>query len=1044
MNAISSWSIRNPVPTIVLFLSLTVAGIWGFMQLRINNTPDIDLPTVTVSVSQPGAAPSEMEVQVAQVIENAVATLDGVDDASTSLNEGSATITVEFALNTDPEQATNDVRNAVSSVQADLPAGASEPVVTRVNASGNALLSFVVEASSMAPDELSWYIDNDVAKALLGVADVSKIERSGGVDRVIRVELDPNRLAALGVSAADVSQKLASINVNQPGGRTTIGGREQSVRTLGAVTTVEALADTRIPLSNGSDVKLSDLGTVVDSWEKPRQTAFLDGREVVSFSVFRSVGSSEVKVVEKVRDKVAEIDAANTDARFTEVTSSSGFVEESYDAAIEALWLGALLAIGVVWAFLRDIRATLVAAVAMPLSLIPTFAVMAWLDISLNNITLLALSLVVGILVDDAIVEIENIVRHMRQTGNGAYKAALEAADEIGLAVVATTATIVAVFLPVAFMPGIPGKMFLTFAVAVCVSVLFSLVVARMLTPLMGAYLVRSGGHGEEDMPAWVPTYLWLLRLALRYRWATLLAGVAFFVGSMLMATRLPTEFMAAADRGRSIMSVQLPPGATITQTSSVVTQITDRLKDDPAVKSIFATVGTASQSGGGPNRGSTASEVRTANVTINLVPRSERHLSQQEFEAEATEKLRDIPGARMQFGGDGLSGSKVSVTLVSADPDALQSASEALLEQMKTVPGLANPNSTAMSTKPELIFRPDNARASELGVTPTEIAMTVKVATIGDNDSSLPKFNLGDRQIPIVVTLPDEAIADPTTLAILPLIGSKGTVPLGSVAEISFDAGPNSITRVGRNRSATVEAELSGITLGEATTAIRALPVMQNLPAGVNDLARGDSARMQELFSGFAMAIISGVLLMYLTLVLLFKSFVQPVTILVALPLSIGGALGFLLLTGKALGISTLIGLLMLMGIAAKNSILLVEYALIAEKQPGMSRLEALLDAARKRARPIVMTSIAMGAGMLPIALGIGADAETRMPMAIAVIGGLISSTALSLVYVPVVYTFMDDLQRFLGRHLKKLLVEQAPTESSEAAPAALEDLNT
>ncbi|MEI5676700.1 MULTISPECIES: efflux RND transporter permease subunit [unclassified Mesorhizobium] len=1033
MNAISSWSIRNPVPTIVLFLSLTIAGLYGFMQLRTNNMPDIDLPTVTVTVSQSGAAPSEMEVQVARVIENTVASLEGVDDVSTSISEGSSTTTIQFTLDTDPETATNDVRNAVSTVQSSLPAGATEPVVSKVNASGSSVLTFVVDAPAMSPDALSWYVDNDVAKVLLGVDGVSKITRSGGVDRVIRVELDPDRLAALGISAGDVSQTLASINVNQPGGRTSIGSQEQSVRTLGSVSTVEALADTRIPLTTGGNVRLADLGKVTDSWEKPRQAAYLDGKEVVAFNIYRSVGSSEVDVVKAARASIAEIGSTNPSVKFTEVTSSSDFVLESYDAAFEALWLGALLAVGVVWLFLRDIRATLVSAVAMPLSLIPTFAVMALFDISLNNITLLALSLVVGILVDDAIVEIENIVRHMRETGQSAYQAALEAADEIGLAVVATTATIVAVFLPVAFMPGIPGKIFFSFAVAVCVSVLFSLLVARTLTPLMGAYLVRAGGHSEDDTPAWVPTYIWLLRAALSHRWITLIAGVAFFVGSMSLATQLPTEFMAATDRGRSMISVELQPGSTIEQTIAVVKEITTRLESDPVIESIFATVGTAAQSGGGPNRGSSSAEVRSANVTVNLKPRDERSVSQQQFEAEASPKLNDIPGARIQFSADGSSGAKVSITLVGDNGDVLQKTSDTLIEQMKSVPGLMNPTSTAAATKPELIVRPDDARAAELGITATEIAQTVKIATIGDTDTSLPKFNLGDRQVSIVVTLPDGAIDDPAKLAMLPLTGTKGTVPLGSVADISFDAGPNGITRVDRSRSATIEADLSGITLGEATSAIRALPVIQSLPDGVHELARGDAARMQELFTGFATAIIAGILLMYLTLVLLFRSFVQPVTILVALPLSVGGALGFLLIAGKALGLSALIGLLMLMGIAAKNSILLVEYALIAEKERGMSRIEALLDAARKRARPIVMTSIAMGAGMLPIALGIGADAETRAPMAIAVVGGLLSSTVLSLVYVPVVYTLMDDIQRFLGRHLGKLLVEKPNGETVE-----------
>ena len=412
-------------------------------------------------------------------------------------------------------------------------------------------------------------------------------------------------------------------------------------------------------------------------------------------------------------------------------------------------------------------------------------------------------------------------------------------------------------------------------------------------------------------------------------------------------------------------------------------------------------------------------------------MPRDERTISQQEFEAQATTKLADIPGARIQFGADGMSGAKVSVTLVGDDSEALQKTSDALILQMQSVPGLANPTSTAVNTKPELVIRPDNAKASELGVTSAEIAETVKIATIGDNDNTMPKFNLGDRQISIVVTLPDGAIDDPSKLAVLPLTGTKGTVPLGAVADIDFDAGPNTISRVDRSRSVTIEAELSGITLGEATEAINALPAMQNLPDGVRELARGDSARMQELFSGFAAAITAGILLMYLTLVLLFRSFMQPVTILVALPLSVGGALGFLLLSGNALGISALIGLLMLMGIAAKNSILLVEYALIAEEERGMSRIEALLDAGQQARAADRHDLDCHGRRHAADRARYRRRCRTRAPMAIAVIGGLLSSTVLSLVYVPVVYTFLDDVQRVLGRLLGKLL--PVGTESRE-----------
>lgn len=1034
MNRISSWSIRNPVPTVVLFIALTLAGLFSFVDLRINNMPDIDQPTVTVSVSQPGAAPSELQTQVTQVIENAVAGLDNVDTVSSTVSEGSSTTTVEFSLETDSDRATNDVRNAVSTVEANLPGGAGTPVVTRVSATGQAVLTFAVESSARSIEELSWFVDDDVGKALLAVDGVSKIERSGGVDRAIRVELDPERLAALGITVADVSQTLAQVNVNEPGGRVTIGGQEQTVRTLSSVSDVEELADLRISVGGAGDVRLADLGTVEDSWGDQRQLARLDGREVVAFSVYRAAGSSEIDVTEAARSAVDAVADASPEITITEVTTSSDFVVESYDAAFEALWIGALLAIGVVWLFLRDIRATLVAATALPLSLIPTFAVLYLLNISLNTITLLALSLVVGLLVDDAIVEIENIVRHMRQSGKRAYDAAIEAADEIGLAVVATTFTIVAVFVPVAFMPGIPGKFFMDFAIAVSVSVVFSLLVARMVTPLMGAYLVKAGRGREEDAPKWLPTYLFLLRGALRHRWLTLVAGIAFFAGSMSLATMLPSDFMPATDRGRSLASVELPPGSTLAETDAVVRQITARVGDEPEVQSVFASIGATSTSGMGPGSSSSSGSVTEATVTVNLLPRDERSVSQQEFEARVTPELAGIPGARIQFGGGGQSGGKISVTLVGDDSVALKAASDTLLEQLRGVDGFSNPTSTATGTRPELIITPDDAKAAEAGVTPSGIATTVNVATLGDSDQNLAKFSLGDRQVEIIVTLTDDARGDPEKIALIPVTGTRATVPLGAIAEITYGSGPSTIHRYERMQSATVEVQLADLTLGEAAERIEALPIMQNLPDGVAEVKEGDQARLAELVSGFVMAIGSGILLMYATLVLLFRGFIHPVTILVALPLAVGGALGFLLITGSSLAISTYIGLLLLMGIAAKNSILLVEYAILAMRERGLGRMEALLDAAAKRARPIIMTSLAMGLGMLPIALGIGADAESRAPMAIAVIGGLVSSTLLSLIYVPVVFTFMDDLQHWSARVLGRLLVRDAT--APEAPP--------
>ncbi|WP_245290871.1 efflux RND transporter permease subunit [Methyloligella halotolerans] len=1032
----SAWAIRRPIPTIVLFLCLALFGALSFERLRINNSPDIDIPTVTATVTRQGAAPTEMETQVTRLVEDAVAGLSNVDHIRSTVNEGASTTSVEFLMGTDIDRATQDVRNAISSIRSNLPADILEPTIQRVEATGQPILTYVIDSPDMAPDELSWFVDNDIAKAILTENGVSKITRSGGVDQEIRIRLDPDRLMSLGITAAEISETLDAENVNEPGGRTTFGDSEQTIRTVGSADSVEALAQKRIPLGDGRSVKLADIAKVESGWAEPRQRARLGAEEVIAFSVYRSVGSSEVDVADHVRERLAKFQAEHPEVHIEEITSSTAWVLEGYHAAIEALWLGAILAVVVVWFFLRDLRATLISSVALPLSLLPTFAVMYAFNQSLNNITLLGIALVVGILVDDAIVEIENIVRHMRTSGKSAYESAIEAADEIGLAVVATTFSIIAVFMPVAFMPGIPGQFFKAFAIAVCCSVFFSLVVARLLTPLMGAYLMKAGGK-HDDEPFWIPAYIRLLRGTLHHRWITIAAGIAFFIGSMFLATLLPTDFLPAADRGRSVLSVELAPGASLAETDAVTRAAVAMLEKRPEVSSVYSAIGSEHS---GRGFGSTAAgEVRKATVTANLKPRGDRDLSQQEFEAEMGPRLAEIPGARLRFGADGRSGSKIEVRLVSDDPDALSKAVSTVSRQMREIDGLHNVASTAALARPELLITPKPEKAAALGVTTRAIARTADVATLGDNEQNLPKFNLKDRQINIRVMLEEDARSDLAQIETLQVPAGNGSVPLSSVADIALGSGPNQIDRVDRSRSATIEAELVGLTIGQGDELVRALPAMQNLPDGVKRVPAGDIERMQELFDGFKVAIGSGIILLYFVMVLLFGGFMQPVTILTALPLAIGGAMALLLITGSSLAISVLIGILMLMGIAAKNSILLVEYAILAQREMGMGREEALLDAASKRARPIVMTTVAMGAGMLPIALGIGADSEMRAPMAIAVIGGLVSSTALSLVYVPAVYTVMDDLQRLLGRLLSRLLPKQeqnvASSESDEPA---------
>ena len=1003
---------------------LTIAGVVGFNSMRINNNPDVEFPLIYVGAGRPGAAPSELETQVTRLIEDAISGLGGVRHMDSTVSDGYSTTIIEFELGTDVERATNDVRNAMAGLRGDLPQDMQEPTVQRIDITGDSLITYVVRSPSMSPEQLSWFVDNDVSRALLAIPGVGEVNRQGGVDREIRVEIDPDRLAALGVTAAQVSQALVSANSDLPGGRVTVGGSERAIRIPGAAGSLEELRETRIPLSGGGSVRLADLGRVEDAWTEPRAMARHNGQQVVTFNMLRSREASEVKVADRVREVVAQMDKAHPELEIEQITANVEYIEESYLASIEALLLGAALAVLVVFVFLRDIRATIIAAVALPLSLIPTFAVLSATGQSLNGVTLLALSLTIGILVDDAIVEIENIVRHMRG-GKSPYDAAIEAADEIGLAVVATTSTIIAVFAPVGFMPGIIGQFFIAFALSACVAVFFSLVVARMLTPLMGAYLLKHSDKHHDADPFWMGPYLRALKVSLRHRWFVLGGGVAIFIGSIFLGMQVPAEPFPAGDQGRASFSVELPPGATLQETDAIVAQMTEVLSQRPEVESVYGSI-----------------DVAKATVVADLVDKGDRRLSQQAFVRTMVDQFRDVPGARIGAGGGGGGpgdGTRFSLSLLSDNGPALETATRAVEAEMRNVPGLANVVNTASIARPEILITPKPDQAALMGVSTGAISQTVRVATLGDVDQNLPKYNLGDRQIPIRLMLSEQARQDLSVVENLRVPTSTGaSVPLSAVADITFGAGPSEITRRDRSRVATITAELEGITVGEAAQRVRALEPVKNLPEGVREVPSGDTEFLAEMISGFAIAFGSGLLLMYAVLVLLFKSFAYPITIMAALPLAIGGAFVGLLLMGSSFSISSLIGVLMLMGIAAKNSILLVDYVIMARRE-GMTRHEALLDAAHKRARPILMTTVAMGAGMLPIAVGLGADVAFRQPMAIAVIGGLITSTFLSLLFIPAIFTIVDDVAGFFSRRLGKMFEGQRHTPG-RTAPASPE----
>ncbi|RJF97963.1 efflux RND transporter permease subunit [Noviherbaspirillum saxi] len=1018
----SALSIRNPIPAIMLFALLTLGGLLAYRFNAVQDFPDIELPIVTVNASLPGAAPAQLETEVARKIEDSIASVQGVKNLHTKVLDGEVQITIEFILEKQISDAVNDVRDAVARVRADLPSELRDPTVTKNPTAGRAVLSFIASTAAGADSrldqqELSWFVDNAVTKRILAVPGVGAIKRIGGATREIRIELDAGKMTALGVSAIDVSRQLRLVQQEAPGGRGDVSGAEQAVRTIATVKTASELASLHIPLADGRRIRLDQIGNVSDTVAEQRSEATQDGRKVVGFEIFRTKGASEVAVARDARDAIEELQKAYPNIALKQVIDNAMPVEENFDGSMHLLYEGALLAVLVVWWFLRDWRATLVSAAALPLSVIPTFLGLSYFGYTLNTVTLLAIALVVGVLVDDAIVEIENITRHLHM-GKSPMQAALDAADEIGMAVIATTFALVAVFLPTAFMGGIPGLFFKQFGWTAVIAILASLVVARLLTPMMAAYLLKPE-KPTEHTDGWIMRrYLVVMQWCLRHRLITAIGSAVFFFTSLALVPLLPTGFVPSADRNQTQINLELPPGSTLAETAEVAERARREAMQVKGIVSVFSSIGGGSS--GDAFVPGAAAEARRAVLTLSTVHRTERAESLTDLEQELRQRLSDIPGARFNVGPPD-TGVKMQLVLRSEDPVALQDAAQKVARDLRTLEGIGNVSSSASLVRPEIIVRPDFARAADLGVTASSIGETVRVATAGDYDISLPKLNLSERQVPIRVKLPDAVRADLAAIERLTVPGRHGPVMLGTVADVSIDSGPAQIDRLNRSRNVTLEVELGNRSLGELNTEARALPSMKNLPPSVKIAELGDAQEMQALFASFGIAMLIGVLCIYGVLVLLFRDFMQPITILAALPLSIGGAFVALLITGKALSMPSMIGLIMLMGIVTKNSILLVDYAILA-RFTGMNRFDALVDACHKRSRPIVMTTIAMGAGMMPLALGWGADPSFRSPMAIAVIGGLITSTLLSLLVVPSVYTYIDDLELVLRRLRGKL----------------------
>ncbi len=1003
MKNISAYAIRNPMPVAVLFLVLAFGGVFGFFALPVTLSPDTSFPVAVITTVDPGVDPTNLTSAVTIPIENAVTPIASVHHVLSATTPGLATVTVEFNIGVDPNAAVAAVRAALAGAQAGLPPQLQPPGVALLETQGGPILTYAAADPALPALALSRLVRSRVTGVLTGLPGVARTETLGAERPEISIAADPTRLAALGLTLSALDQQIRAAVSVPPSGTGLLGGNEAVIRTETAYDSAATLESLPVALPAGTSVPLAALATIRADAQPPMALARLNGTPVVAFSVWPSPRADALKTDSAVQAALGVLQASHPGLVFTQVGGTVDDTSSTYHATLEALIEGVLLAAATVWFFLRDMRATIIVVLAMPLSLLPAFLALSLCGQSLNSINLLAMALVVGILVDDAIVEIENIDRHIMM-GKRPYQAALDAADEIGPAVVATSFAIIAVFLPVSMMHGVVGQYFKPFGLTVAIAVFASLLVARLFTPLLAAYFLNARAAPAESGAGWLPVYRRWLDLSLARPKSCLAVAGGVLTLTLLLLYALPVGFLPSEDSDEAHISVTPPPGSSVADSDHMAARLSARLRAEAPLQADIRSVFTVS----------------THDVALTIRLRPDRPDTRRIFEARLRHVLDQMPDLDWHTNDNGDS-RDVELDFTGDDPALLDAGMRRFASTAASLPGLSHVQTSMWPYATEITIAPKAALAASLGVNTTDLANTLLLAT-GTLLPDSPVVSGADGQMPLRLSV--QGGANAAALGQLPIQSSSGTTPLALVAAVGIQPGPARIMRADGAPMEGIGADmLPGRTLGQALASLRGLPAYRALPAqGISELDLGAAEFMHEMFTQLSFALGSGVLALLGVMLLLFRNWLQPLSILASLPLSLAGALLALLLFGFALDLSSAIGLLTLLGIVTKNAILIVDAALAGERA-GLPRAQAARAAGLRRARPVVMTTLAMIAGMIPVTLVSGAGASLRLPMAITLIGGLTAATAFSLVFVPVFYVrignFTDRLAPLLGRLL-------------------------